>query len=176
MKQVFPAPFASKSNSGYTLIEVMIAVGIFSIGLMAMGALQSASLMGTGNVERRTEAWAILDDQAETLKAMPFYANDNGVDDDGDGTVDELTEEMPELVAGNYNAPRINGRYIVNWQVVDDVPIGQQTAAVLPEVPVGNYTVSKTISVQVTRPGDNPQTDPLAMVQFVKTWAADGIP
>jgi len=176
MKNEFAIDRPDLSISGYTIIEVLIAIAIFSIGIMAVSALQTSALMSTGRVGLITEAWAVLEDQAERLKSMPFYANDNNIDDDLDGTIDELTEEMPDLVAGNYNNPRLNGRLTVHWQVVNDVPIPQQDETVLPEVPVGNYTVSKTVSVQVTRPGENPQTDALAEVEFVKTWAADGIP
>ena len=165
------------SNAGYTIIEALIAIAIFSIGIMAMGALQASSLMSTGGIARKTEAMAILEDQVETLKAMPFYANDDGVDNDVDATIDEITEELPDLVADNtHNALRANGRYTVHWQVVNDTPIPQQNETTLPGVPAGNYTVSKTISVQVTLAGDNPATDALASVQFVKTWAAQGIP
>lgn len=177
MKNSFSFPSVRTSNKGYTIIEALIAIAIFSIGIMAMGALQAASLKTTGDIGRLTEAWAILDDQAETLKSMPFYANDDGINNDGDGTTDEITEEMPELAAGiAHSAPRGGGRYTVHWQVQNDVPIPQQDETVLPGVPVGNYTVSKTVSVQVTRVGGNPATDALASVQFVKTWAAQGIP
>lgn len=175
----YSASPASKisSDSGYTIIEALIAIAIFSIGIMAMGGLQASSLMSTGEIARKTEALAILEDQVETLKAMPFYPNDDGIDNNSDGTIDELTEEMPDLVAGNaHNVNTADGRYTVHWQVVNDTPIPQQDETTLPGVPVGNYTVSKTISVQVTRAGGNFATDALGMVQFVKTWAAQGIP
>ena len=177
MKQPFQKNIdKAAAVSGFTLIEVMIALGIFSLGLMAAAALQNASLKATGNIARTTEALTIMEDQAERLKALPFYANDDGIDNDGDGDVDEIDEMLPELVAGEYNVARVNGRYVLNWQVVDDVPIGQQDETVLPGVPVGNYTVSKTIFVRVALAGDNPQIQPLAMVEFVKTWAVDGMP
>lgn len=176
MEPFHEKPASVPSTAGYTFIEILIALAIFSIGIMAISALQAASLKSTGDIARKTEAWALLDERAESLKVMPFYANDDGIDNDGDGTIDELTEEMPDLVAGNYNAPRINGRYDVYWQVANDVPIPQQDETVLPGVPAGNYTVSKTVSVQVTLAGGNPATEALAMVEFVKTWAAQGIP
>ncbi|MGB9499056.1 MAG: prepilin-type N-terminal cleavage/methylation domain-containing protein [Dissulfuribacterales bacterium] len=178
-------------DSGYTLIEVLIALAIFSIGFMAVGALQSKSLMQTGEAAHKTEAWAILEDQVEVLKAVPFYANDNGVNDDGDGATDEADELFKDddgnfpLAAGAHNEPRLQNRYTVHWQVVDDQPVAQVTMPppaagdpILPDVPAGSYTVSKTITVAVTRQGGDPQTDALATAEFVKVWAADpdGIP
>ena len=56
------------NQSGFTLIEALIAIAIFSIGLMAVGALQASSLMRTGDVARRTQAWALLDEQVARLK------------------------------------------------------------------------------------------------------------
>ena len=53
------------------------SIAIFAIGLMAMGALQTSALMGTGNVTRKTEAWASLEEQAEIIKQVPFYQDVN---------------------------------------------------------------------------------------------------
>jgi len=46
---------------------------------------------------------------------------------------------------------------------------------VLPGVPVGNYTVSKQITMVAVRPGGNPLA-PLAQVEFYKVWWATGVP
>ena len=181
-------------NTGFTLIEVLIALAIFSIGFMAMGALQTGALMRTGEIARKTEAWTVLEEQTEDLKAMPFYANDNDEDDDDDGVIDELDETDP-LLQDTQASPafdqtahdRLNGRYQVHWRVQDDVPIAQVTmppdptdpaAPILPDVPPGDYTVSKSITIVVTRDGGDPQTDALARTDFIKVWAADsdGIP
>jgi len=153
--------------SGFTLIEVLIAIAIFSIGLMALGALQARSLKETGDVARKTEAWNVLEDQVELLKRSPFVQ-----------TVSPQTFPA-ELIDGDFavhNAPRLNGRYTVHWRVDDDQPMVQQDETVLSGVPVGSYTVSKAITVVVTRGGGNPLTDALAQVEFVKVWAASGIP
>ncbi|MBF0413767.1 MAG: prepilin-type N-terminal cleavage/methylation domain-containing protein [Desulfamplus sp.] len=178
------------SNKGYTIIEVLLTLGIFSIGMMAMSALQSSSLIATGNIAKKAEALAALDDRVETLKGMPFYANNNSIDDDIDGNTDEWDETMPDLVAGNQTTLVLDNRYTVHWQVVDNLPqvtmpppnvndpviAGSSGAG----VPAGTYTVSKIISVQITL-GNNlgdpnlPATNnTLASCQFVKTWAASG--
>lgn len=181
---------ANRSNRGFTIIEVLIALAIFSIGLMAMSALQSSSLMATGDIAKSTEAWAVLEDHVDRLKEMPFYANDNNNDDNGNGVTDEWTETMPDLVDTGVTQTRamLNNRYTVHWRVVDDLPIGQVTMppanAAAPllagssgaAVPNGTYTVSKTISVWVTLPGGNPlnTNEILASCQFVKTWSGSG--
>lgn len=165
------------ANAGYTIIEVLIALAIFSIGIMAMGALQSASLMSTGDIARRTEAWTFLDEQAEILKTLPFYATVAGLDYDDSGATDTITAHPALLTIGTHNDVTPDGRYSINWLVEDDQPIDLQDAADLPfsGLPAGDYTVSKTITVWVTRAGTNAQADALAIAQFVKTWVADGV-
>ena len=151
------------NDSGFTLIEALIAIAIFSIGLLAMGTLQARSLMRTGDVARKTEAWTIADEQVTLLKQMPFM------------NIATWTVP-PDLTAGNHQVTHLNGRYDVHWQVVDDTPIGQQNALVLPGVPAGNYTVCKRITVAVTPLGGNPPNDTISEVQFIKTWWATGVP
>lgn len=164
----------SSNESGFTIIEVLIAVAMFSIGLMAMGALQAGSLMGTGDIARRTEAWTIIDEHVGLLKRLPFYT---------DIPPNPPANHPPWLVAGDFPAHTINmpappaaPRYTVHWRVRDDEPIGVQSQAVLPGVPVGFYTVSKRVTVVVTRLNGNPIAAPLAQVEFEKTWGATGIP
>ncbi len=155
------------NESGFTLIEALIAIAIFSIGLMAVGALQASSLMRTGDVARKTEAWALLDEQVAQLKAMPFYQNTAtqtftpDLDENGGGFAHQVDRQM-------------NGTYTIYWQVVDDTPIAQvdTTTTVLAGLPAGDFTVCKEITVVVTRQGGNPVTDEIAQAQFIKTWAA----
>ena len=157
------------NDSGFTLIEALMAIAIFSIGLMAVGALQARSLMDTGDVARKTEAWTLADEQATLLKTMPFYQDPAtqtfpvGLDENGGGFAHQVNRQ-------------INSTYTVHWQVVDDQPIAavDTTATVLSGMPAGIFTVSKTITIVVTRQGGNPANirDRLAQLEFIKTWAA----
>ncbi len=163
------------NNSGFTIMEVLIAIAIFSIGLLAVGALQANSLTETGDVAQKTEAWTFADEQAELLKQLPFY---------NETWPAAPATHPPALLAGGFaahtlNLPAGNPRYTVHWQVEDHFPFGPVNVpadATFTKVPAGAYTVCKRITVVVTRLGGNPLTDELAQVQFVKTWAETGIP
>lgn len=131
-------------QAGFTLIEVLIAIAIFSIGLMAMGALQASSLMQTGDIGRKTEAMSVLEQQLDTLKAMPF----------GEDDLDE----------GDHNQASAEGRYDIHWSVADLAPeeIPWEAAGT-------NRVVSKSITVAVTRTGGDVDADSLMTVNFFKT-------
>ncbi len=64
----------SSNNKGFTLIEVLVAMAIFSIGILAVGSMQLAATRGSSSARLSTEAVAIAQAQAETLILAP-YAN-----------------------------------------------------------------------------------------------------
>lgn len=162
------------NESGFSLIEVLVAIAIFSIGLMAVSALQARSLMGTGDLARRTEALNFLEQQAGRIKMMPFFT---------DVVPNPPVNPTPALVAGDFNAAAhsidlplapMAPRFTVQWRVVDvlvDPTVGPQNGNLFKDVPAGVYTVAKQITIAVTPIGGVAPNDNLAQVQFLKTWA-----
>ena len=64
-----------KSNykeRGFTLIEVLIAMAIFSIGILGVGTMQLRSTGGNTNARIGTEASVWAQDTVETLMLLPF--------------------------------------------------------------------------------------------------------
>ena len=57
---------------GFTLIEVLIAMAIFSIGILGVGTMQLRSTTGNTSARIRTEASIWAQDQVETLMQLPF--------------------------------------------------------------------------------------------------------
>ena len=57
---------------GFTLIEVLVAMAIFSIGILAVGSMQLSATRGSSSARLSTEAVAIAQDQAETLMLLPY--------------------------------------------------------------------------------------------------------
>jgi prepilin-type N-terminal cleavage/methylation domain-containing protein len=90
---------AQIGNQGYTLIEVVIIIAIFSIGILAVSALQTTSVKGNASSRRMTEATALAENQLERLLELPYDDND-------------LDPALNPHVA-------TQGPYTINWNVTD---------------------------------------------------------
>ena len=90
-----------RGSRGFTLIEVMIAMAIFSIGILAVGAMQINSTNTNTRARIHTEESTWVVDQIERLTALGY--------DDAD------------LDAGDHAV--VQGPYTVSWTVTDDSPV-----------------------------------------------------
>ncbi len=57
---------------GFTLIEVLIVMAIFSIGILAVAAMQVTSTKGNASARRITEATALAENQIENLMQLSY--------------------------------------------------------------------------------------------------------
>ena len=100
------------SENGFTLMEVLIAVAIFSIGILGVAALQSGSIKGNTSARGATDIAVIASDCLEMLRSLPYddpaldadvgvfnlAQDDDDVDNDYDGFIDEANEAGPITV------------------------------------------------------------------------------
>ncbi|MGH7681613.1 MAG: type IV pilus modification PilV family protein [Candidatus Eiseniibacteriota bacterium] len=91
--------------AGFTLVEVMVAMIVFAVGLLSLATLMPS---GSGSVNRsadQTRASELLSQSAENLLSASY----------SDST----------LVAGSHSDPTnpYDGKYYVRWTVEDDQPI-----------------------------------------------------
>ena len=134
------APHGLKDNhQGFSLIEVLIAISIFSIGILAIASMQSTSIDNSSSAMMQTEMSAWAADRIETLIALPYSdaaldpgtygsavsQSTDGIDNDWDGNIDEIGE------AGTLNT--------ITWTIQEDTPI--------------NNTKTITVTVTSTREG-----------------------
>ena len=83
----------SRHHQGYTLIEVLIAVVILSIGLLGMAGIQLKGMRGTQNSFLRTEAANLANSMAERMHANPSAAQNS------DATLDNQYESIDSALA-----------------------------------------------------------------------------
>ncbi|CAB1080639.1 hypothetical protein D1AOALGA4SA_8318 [Olavius algarvensis Delta 1 endosymbiont] len=88
---------------GFTLLEVLIAVSIFAIGILAIAGLQIRSVNLNSAARMQSEATTVAVDVMERLMSLPY--------------------EHPELDGVNGVQQRQVGVYTAFWQISDDTPI-----------------------------------------------------
>jgi len=60
-------------NRGFSLIEVMISIAIFSIGFLAIGSMQITSINANAKSRLRTEATALAAAKVEEIMTWDYY-------------------------------------------------------------------------------------------------------
>jgi prepilin-type N-terminal cleavage/methylation domain-containing protein len=63
---------ARKRETGFTLVEIMVALFILTIGILAIATMQNSSLLGTARSNSVTQATNIAMDRMERLMASTF--------------------------------------------------------------------------------------------------------
>ena len=93
---------ALKKQDGFTLIEVLVALTIFAVGLLAIAALQTSAIRMNSNGNRLTEISTLGIDRMEYLMSLPYTD--------------------PQLaVGGPYTDLNPPAGYTVIWTVVQDI-------------------------------------------------------
>ncbi len=105
MKPTTPGPAdrfrTHRSEAGFNLIEVMVALGILAFGILAIASMQESSLLGTSRAFGVTDGTTVAMDQMERLMTRAYT--------------------HPDLNDGNHG-PTVNGRYTTTWVVTEDAP------------------------------------------------------
>ena len=94
------------NSKGFSLIEVMVALGILSIGILAVASMQISATQGNLSARLRTEAITMASERLETLISGTYASISSGTDN-------------------------THAVYNLSWTVTDDTPInGTKTIAV----------------------------------------------
>jgi prepilin-type N-terminal cleavage/methylation domain-containing protein len=118
-----------RGPAGFTLVEALVALLVFSLGILALGLVIP---MATGRINRagsQTRASALAAERAETLLITPY----------GHGDLAQGTHADP--------ANPVDGLYYVKWTVTDDQPI---TACKRVVVSVARWGLNRTPEAAVT--------------------------
>jgi|MudIll2142460700_1097286.scaffolds.fasta_scaffold358899_2 prepilin-type N-terminal cleavage/methylation domain-containing protein len=129
------------SQKGFTIIEVMVAIAILSVGMLAAWALQYSSTRGNTSSRNLTLSASCASDRLEQLIQLPYAhadlsaANIHTPAQDADGIDNNFNGEIDE--------PGETGPLRISWQVTDDTPI-PQTKTIRVDVSLRQRTVSVT--------------------------------
>lgn len=87
-------------SNGFTLIEVLVAMAIFSIGILAVASMQLAGTKGSSSARFSTEAAVLAQGQMESLIALEY----------------DPTAPVPEFAPG-LHGPFSTSKYTVSWNI-----------------------------------------------------------
>ncbi|HQI02099.1 MAG TPA: prepilin-type N-terminal cleavage/methylation domain-containing protein [Deltaproteobacteria bacterium] len=87
-------PIFSMADGGFTLIELIIAVVIFSIGILGVAALHYESIRGTDFAMQITRANSVSEDLTEYLKALPYACDSFGGSAPITGQINRAAEDV----------------------------------------------------------------------------------
>ena len=69
---------AGPDSRGFTLVEVLIALAVFAIGILAIYAMQITATNGSAGARKRTEALSWAANQMEILRTTSFASLASG--------------------------------------------------------------------------------------------------
>jgi type IV pilus assembly protein PilV len=103
----------SRKDEGFTLIEVLIAISIFAVGLLAVAAMQTSAIQVNSSAAQLTElnTWGM--DKLEELMGLPY--TDPWL---------EAAGNYPNVdSAGNtHQDPPTADGFTVRWDITDNSP------------------------------------------------------
>ncbi len=93
------------SNRGFTLVEMMVALVLFGVGMMALAQTLPQGLSVRDKARRMTVATTMAQEGVERLRDLPFNHAD--------------------LAGGNHADPAnpVDGAYLRRWAVQIDTPV-----------------------------------------------------
>ena len=68
------------SRKGFTLIEVLVALGIFGVALVSLPPLLMTTVKANGQARRMTTATSLAQDKLEAIRNTPYAAVTSGQD------------------------------------------------------------------------------------------------
>ena len=98
---------ACMQNSGFTLIEVLIAIAVFAVGMLAVGSMQISAVNNNFAARMRTEATILASEKMEELMSLENY---------NDPLLSDTTHTWPDPVDPD-------AIYCMEWDVAEDYPL-----------------------------------------------------
>lgn len=110
------------AQQGVILLEALIAILIFSMGILAIVGLQAAMVKNTADAQYRAEASYIAQQALGTMWANPTNTPSDSVTD--------ISARLPNGTLTVISAPLAAGQVqvIVNWQVPGDPQVHNVSA------------------------------------------------
>lgn len=135
------------NDKGFTFVETLVALMVFTIGILTLNKMQLISLFGNSNASGITASSSWASDRIELIIGAPYTpplpstcAGDDEIDpiyflcdNDGDGTGEDGDDDGVDDDGGNFGLDDIvnpdgtfvspDGFYTIFWNVAVDEPL-----------------------------------------------------
>ncbi len=135
------------NNQGFTLIEIMIAMVIFVVGMLGVATLQTSATKGNNTANRTTRAFTWCSDRMEVLMSLPYIDTrlDAGEHSEANGDFTQASDGIDNDYDGQIDEAGESGVVRIMWTVADNDGV---TGAPPPPA----FTKSITVTVTWRRP------------------------
>ena len=139
MNKRFKTNGLKQRQTGTTLIEVLVAVVIISVGLLGVAALNLTSLRNSFDANSRTKATLLANDMADRMRANASVANPTAI---ADASPYEIA------IGANKSGAAIVDEDIITWKALLGQSLSEGDGSIS-WVPVGDMRLF-TITIQWT--------------------------
>jgi prepilin-type N-terminal cleavage/methylation domain-containing protein len=129
-------------NAGFSLIELMIAIAVFSIGILAVASLQVSAIAGNSKGRKISDELVIAESQLEFLMAQPYATS-------------------PVLNPDNAPYQAVAGAYTMVWNVTNFDLNGDGTIDSIDDLDGDGIPDARQIDLTVTHTGNANRTTTL---------------
>lgn len=95
MKKTEITTSRSIGESGFTMLEMLIAMSILAIGLLGVAALQITAIQGSAYSIKASQATAHISDKFEEFKTKPLASIESGSEQRGIYTIKTTVQSGP---------------------------------------------------------------------------------
>lgn len=161
-KDIGTPPVARPSEGGFTLVEIMVAIVVLSIGLFIVASMQISAVDTNASAGRMTESVNLAQEMIEELMILEYNESSTDPDLMDDGTMVGGSESFTDLNGNGlwdfsepYTDANGNGAwdaahvdpipqpgYTITWSVIDNRPVSM---AKLIRVYVTRHDIQKTV-------------------------------
>ena len=119
-----PVKKNTNTERGFTLVEIMVAICVFSIGMLAVASMQVSGTQGTASAKWQTGAAVWASDQIEKIISLPY--------------------DHADLTNGAH-AGVTEDQYAISWVVQDDELV-DNTKTITVTVTWNDHSMNRTVS------------------------------
>ena len=105
------------NEKGFSLIEILIAITVFAIGILAVGKMQITAIKGNYFANDLTKATTLAQDRMEKLISFSYTDSlNNDTNGNGNAGLDDTN------ATADHNDPNnpVDGRYDISWNIDPD--------------------------------------------------------